>query len=158
MTTTRARRQCISRLCSKKELTYLLSQLRAVVIAGIRASVQPYSEGEASPFLSLCVQEPGSLSRINTTWSRQGLHSKAALLPRARSLLHVNSLLYVRTHARITCCVLRVHTRKCNTSQWVFPVQRMSIYGVAKEVFEIKRRSRRSFPLYAPDNIDRLSP
>ena len=44
VTTTIARKQRISRLCSKKELTY---QLHNVDIAGMRASVQPYSEGEA---------------------------------------------------------------------------------------------------------------
>ena len=146
MTNTRARKQ--SSVPRKN------SRLRTVVIAGMRASVQSYySEGEAQLChtfsYNLCIKEPGSLSRINTTWSRQGLHSKAALLPRPRSLVpcHVRIVYYtyVRTHLRTyTCCVIHVHTWKCyhsNTSQWVFPVQRMSIYGVAKEVFEIKRRS-----------------
>ena len=72
ITTTRAR---ISHLCSKKELTSLLSRLRTVVIAGTQCSHIPRARHcFVTPFLSLCVQEPGSLSLswINTTWSRQG--------------------------------------------------------------------------------------
>ena len=87
-------------------------------------------------FLSICVQEPGSLT-INTTWSRQGVHSKAALLPRARSLPRVNSLLYVRTHVE-PAASLHVRGSVSTTTLRYSPCRGCR---VAKEVFEIKRRS-----------------
>ena len=52
------------------------------------------------------------------------LAGRGRLLPRARSLPRVNSLLYVRTHAAHYTCIRGS----------VITVQRMSIYGVAKDV------------------------
>ena len=74
-----------------------------------------------TPFLSLCVHEPGKDD------DKDGVESTFELSR------------YVQAYYAHACTyLLRTTYVEVLSQQWVFPVQRMSIYGVAKEVFEIK--------------------